>query len=94
MAALVNQAEKPNRVVPHLVIDVEGKRFGASARKAVGADMISAAPPNDFTRLPGNPFAEFARQPVGDDAVLGFGFRQVSLETGAENRFHAGDLKT
>ena len=49
---------------------------------------------DNFTRLSGEALAQFAGQPVGDVAVFGLRLRQVSLETRAENSFHAGDPNT
>lgn len=94
MTPFVNKTEKPNRVVAHFVVEVKRKRLGPTAGKTMRAGVITAAPANDFARLSSHPLAQFAGQSFGDFAVSGLGFRQVGLEAGTENGFHAGDPKT
>lgn len=61
MPTFVDQAQEVNRLTLDLIIDVERKRLGPAAGKAVRADMVAAAPANDLTRLPSDAFVESAR---------------------------------
>lgn len=94
MLTFVDQAQKVNRLTLNLVVDVERKRLGSAAGKAVRADMVAAAPANDLTRLPSNAFVESVRQPVGNFAILFSLASQVIAKPAAENRLHSGWPKT
>jgi hypothetical protein len=54
---LMNQSQKPDRVVPHFVIQVEREWFCPTAGKAMRTDVVAAFPADDFPRLSGHPLA-------------------------------------
>ncbi len=94
MPAFVDQTKEINRVFLNLVVDEEGERLRPSAGKTVRANMVAAAPADDFTGLPRDPFMKRTRQPLGDFAISSLLANQVVPETPAEDRLHCGLLKT
>lgn len=92
--AFVNQTKEIDRATLNLIADEEGERLRPAAGKAVWANVVAAAPANDFARLPGNALAEGASQPPGDFTILGFFPKQVGAELPAEDRFQSGLPKT
>lgn len=94
MPAFVDQAQKVNRVTLNMVVNVEGKRLRPTAGKAMRANMVAAAPANDFTRLPCDTFMKCTGQPLGNFTIPAFLARQVIAKLPAENRLHRGRPKT
>jgi hypothetical protein len=94
MAAFVNETEEVNRVTLHLIIDVIGKWLCSAAGKTVWPNMVTAAPPNDFTRLSGNAFVKGTGQSLGYFPIPSFFACQVIAKEPAENRLHGGRPKT
>lgn len=70
MAVFVNECEKEDCSVVHLVIDVIRKWLWSPTRETVRPDVIASAPLDNFTQLTGNTFAKITRQSFGDLGVL------------------------
>ena len=63
MPPFMHQAQEMNQVLLYFVVDIIGKRLCSPAGEAMWADVVSASPFDDFTRLSGNPFVERAGEP-------------------------------
>ncbi len=94
MPAFVDQTQEVNGLTLNLVVDEEWERLRPAAGKTVWANVVTAAPADDFTCLPRDALVEVARQPLGDFMILALLANQVVAELPAEDRLHCGRPKT
>lgn len=94
MPAFVNQSKEINRVALNLVLVEKWERLRPAAGKAVRANMVAAAPADDFAGLSRDALMEGASQPFGDFTIFALLANQVLAELPAKDRLHRGLPKT